>query len=36
MLAEGVAASAADIDRCMVLGANYPAGGLTPLLAPQP
>jgi 3-hydroxyacyl-CoA dehydrogenase len=36
MLAEGVAASAEDIDRCMVLGANYPAGGLTPLLAPQP
>lgn len=36
MLAEGVVASAEDIDRCMVLGANYPAGGLTPLLAPLP
>ncbi|GAA2198966.1 3-hydroxyacyl-CoA dehydrogenase [Sinomonas flava] len=34
MLAEGVVASAEDIDRCMVLGANYPAGGLSPLLAP--
>ncbi|BCT77219.1 hypothetical protein SCMU_30610 [Sinomonas cyclohexanicum] len=33
MLAEGVVASEEDIDRCMVLGANYPAGGLTPLLA---
>lgn len=33
MLAEGVVDSAEDIDRCMVLGANYPAGGLTPLLA---
>lgn len=33
MLAEGVVASAEEIDRCMVLGANYPAGGLTPLLA---
>ncbi|MDQ4488700.1 3-hydroxyacyl-CoA dehydrogenase NAD-binding domain-containing protein [Sinomonas sp. ASV486] len=33
MLAEGVVASAEDIDRCMVLGANYPAGGITPLLA---
>ncbi|WP_433874602.1 3-hydroxyacyl-CoA dehydrogenase NAD-binding domain-containing protein [Sinomonas atrocyanea] len=36
MLAEGVVASAEDIDRCMVLGANYPAGGLSPLLAPLP
>jgi 3-hydroxyacyl-CoA dehydrogenase len=35
MLEEGVVASAEDIDRCMVLGANYPAGGLTPLLEPQ-
>ncbi|GAB2761901.1 3-hydroxyacyl-CoA dehydrogenase family protein [Sinomonas soli] len=35
MLAEGVVASAEDLDRCMVLGANYPAGGLTPLLAAQ-
>ncbi|AMM33747.1 Putative fatty acid oxidation complex alpha subunit [Sinomonas atrocyanea] len=33
MLAEGIVDSAEDIDRCMVLGANYPAGGLTPLLA---
>lgn len=33
MLAERVVDSAEDIDRCMVLGANYPAGGLTPLLA---
>ena len=33
MLEEGVVASVEDIDRCMVLGANYPAGGLTPLLA---
>jgi 3-hydroxyacyl-CoA dehydrogenase len=35
MLAEGIVASAEDLDRCMVLGANYPAGGLTPLLAAQ-
>ncbi|GHG58637.1 hypothetical protein GCM10012320_32390 [Sinomonas cellulolyticus] len=35
MLSEGVVASDEDIDRCMVLGANYPAGGLTPLLEPQ-
>ncbi|GAB3281633.1 hypothetical protein GCM10027449_22840 [Sinomonas notoginsengisoli] len=36
MLAQGVVSSIGDIDRCMVLGANYPAGGLTPLLAPSP
>ncbi len=36
MLAEGVVASAEDIDRCMVLGANYPAGGLSRLLVPLP
>ncbi|TFD49646.1 3-hydroxyacyl-CoA dehydrogenase [Cryobacterium frigoriphilum] len=34
MLAEGTVATAADIDACMMLGANYPhhTGGLTPLL----
>ncbi|WP_052207065.1 3-hydroxyacyl-CoA dehydrogenase [Sinomonas humi] len=32
MLEEGAARSAEDIDLCMVLGANYPQGGLTPLL----
>ncbi|MCY7288849.1 MAG: hypothetical protein LH624_11525, partial [Cryobacterium sp.] len=34
MLADGTVQSAADIDACMILGANYPhhTGGLTPLL----
>ncbi|MFC5931077.1 3-hydroxyacyl-CoA dehydrogenase [Cryobacterium melibiosiphilum] len=34
MLAEGTVATPADIDACMILGANYPhhTGGLTPLL----
>ncbi|MBC7442712.1 MAG: enoyl-CoA hydratase/isomerase family protein [Ramlibacter sp.] len=34
MLAEGTVRTAADIDACMILGANYPhhTGGLTPLL----
>jgi 3-hydroxyacyl-CoA dehydrogenase/enoyl-CoA hydratase/carnithine racemase len=34
MLDEGTVQSAADIDACMILGANYPhhTGGLTPLL----
>ena len=34
MLAEGTVATPADIDACMMLGANYPqhTGGLTPLL----
>ncbi|TFC47098.1 3-hydroxyacyl-CoA dehydrogenase [Cryobacterium sp. TMT1-21] len=34
MLAEGTVQTAADIDACMILGANYPhhTGGLTPLL----
>lgn len=31
MLDEGVVATSADIDRCMVLGANFPAGGLSRL-----
>ncbi|MCH6468902.1 3-hydroxyacyl-CoA dehydrogenase family protein [Sinomonas terrae] len=33
MLEEGAVGSAEDLDLCMVLGANYPQGGLTPLLA---
>lgn len=33
MLNEGVVASFEDIDRCMTLGANFPAGGLTRLLS---
>lgn len=32
MLDEGVVATWEDIDRCMTLGANFPAGGLTRLL----
>lgn len=32
MLEEGVVATSQDIDRCMTLGANFPAGGLTRLL----
>ncbi|WP_423185139.1 3-hydroxyacyl-CoA dehydrogenase NAD-binding domain-containing protein [Arthrobacter sp. NyZ413] len=32
MLDEGVVATSEDIDRCMTLGANFPAGGLTRLL----
>ncbi|GAA5202138.1 hypothetical protein GCM10023346_48270 [Arthrobacter gyeryongensis] len=33
MLDEGVIATWGDIDRCMTLGANFPSGGLTRLLA---
>ena len=33
MLDEGVVATRGDIDRCMTLGANFPPGGLTRLLA---
>lgn len=33
MLDEGVVATWADINRCMTLGANFPPGGLTRLLA---
>lgn len=32
MVDEGVVATSEDIDRCMTLGANFPAGGLTRLL----
>jgi 3-hydroxyacyl-CoA dehydrogenase len=35
ILDERVVATMEDIDRCMILGANFPAGGLTALLVGQ-